>query len=791
MGDCILSATISAPGAAAPSPLSLLAALPPSDDASAMDAATGDQQDEAPENPVAAKLKRWAGMANIAEDPEIPEETLNNLAQRVVRDFDLDDTSRADWKAQYQKWLDFAMQVAEEKTYPWPQASNVIFPLITTAAIQFAARAYPAIIRDRNVVKGTVVGDDDGVPMPMGHNGGPPLNGGQQAAAMPPGAAPGGPAPAPAGGPGAGPGAPAPGGQPGPGAQPPQQQWQVPPGAKQDRADEIGRHMSWQLLDEQPEWEPQTDRLLIVLPIVGCMFRKSYFDPGMKRNVSEIVSALDLVVNYKAKSFETAPRKTEIVRFRPWEIETHIRSGIWLDDDYLMDQDAGTDEDGETTFLEQHRRYDLDGDGYAEPYIITVAKESQKLARIRAGWEMDGVTFNKAGEVQQVDEVGYYTKYGFVPSPDSGVYDLGFGHLLFPINEAINSALNQMFDAGHLQNAGGGFIGSNLSMNSGAVRFALGEYKQVQTSGATIRDSVFPIPFQGPSQTLFELMQFLVTAGKEIAAIKDIMVGDMPGDNTSGITTLAVIEQGLQVFSAIYKRIYRSLKAEFDKLFRLNRIYLPLNAGYQQGNQWRKISRQDYEARSGVEPVSDPRMMTDMQRLGKAQFLGTFKQDPWFDQRKLRQRILDAAQIPDAEDLLVQSLPPNPDLMHAVAKLQLSGETLEQRKTYEAEELALRRGKDLAAELESRTRAILNLANAQKADHASAQGWYEQILNHAKLQVEQINAQIDATAAGGGGAGAGGAGGSAQPGGAPAAAGGAIAPTVPAMAPPPGQPPGA
>ena len=654
-------------------------------------------------------FERWLKMPNIADDPDLEPE-LERLAARVKTDYDIDENSRADWKEKYRKWLDFAMQIAEEKTYPWPRASNVIYPLITTAAIQFAARAYPSIIRDRNVVKGVVIGDDKGelVPGPQGE----------------PVMTPQGPAVA------------------------------RKPGEKQERADRIGAHMSWQLLDEQEEWEPQTDKLLIVVPIVGTMYRKSYFDPELGRNVSETVDALKLCVNYHAKSFETAPRHTEILQLYPWDIESNIRAGTFLDHGdggYGHDTDGGgdqaNDDDAPTTFLEQHRRYDLDDDGYAEPYIVTVARDSGKLARIRAGFEMDGILWSKRGGVQKIDRIPYYTPYGFIPSPDSAVYHLGFGHLLFPINEAINTSLNQMFDAGHLQNAGGGFIGTGLSVNTGALRFQVGEYKPVNTMGGNIRDNVFPIPFPGPSQVLYQLLMFLVEAGERVASVKDVMVGDMPGDNTSGITTLAVIEQGLKVFSAIYKRIHRSLKYEFQKLYRLNRIYLSTSAGYRDNNEWRTITRADYEAGSGVEPVSDPQMVTDMQRLGRAQFLMQFKDDGYFDGRKVRLEILQAAMVPNGSQYLVDKPSPPPQLL-------LKSRELDIRQSREQTDLALRGVHDRALMIREVAQAELALAQARKLDNDAQLGWVEQHLGALKIYVD---AALGASQPGQGESGSGGA----------------------------------
>jgi chaperonin GroES len=792
-----MSATLAPPSAAAPPPGAIGAIGAPSNGAGLspavqvarqfMPAPPADEPvDDHPNKSHRDQLARWVDMENIAEDPEV-EDQIEEIAARVKYDYDIDDNSRKPWKTKYKQWLDLALQIAEHKTYPWPDASNVIYPLMTTAAVQFHARAYPAIIRDRNVVKGTILGNDDGEPNPaFVQFVQQQQQQQQQQQGQPPPPGPGAPGPGNVM-PGLGPATTQAGGQPPPMFIPGKE-----PGAKQARADRIGQHMSWQLLDEQEEWEPQTDSLLIALPIVGTYFRKSYWDPRLRRNVSESVSAMALCVNYHAKSFETAPRHTESIRLYPHEIVESIRAGLFLgpDDDqdeadyYGHDNQGGDDEDGNsqqdedaaTTFLEQHRRWDLDGDGYPEPYIVTVARDSGRLARITCGFEMDGVRWTKGGRIRRIEKVEIYTKYGFIPSPDSKVYDLGFGHLLFPINEAIDTTLNLMFDAGHLQVVGGGFVGSGLSVNTGAVRFQMGEYKPVNTLGGTIRDNVFPIPFPGPNQVLFELLKFLVDAGERVASVKDVMVGDMPGDNTSGITTLAVIEQGLKVFSAIYKRIYRSLGYEFRKLYRLNRIYGQRKSRFKVGEEWREIERADYEEGAGVEPISDPQMVTDMQRLGRAQFLLTFKDDPRVDGKKIIHDALAAAMIPNASNYMNNAPPPEDP------KVTLKNKELDIRAKREMIELVLREQHDKALIIKEITASELNLAQVRKLDNDQQLGWVEQHLQMLKDQIDavvKLSPDAGAGLEGGGGADASGS---------PAGAGsGAVGP----VGAPPGNPAGA
>ena len=633
------------------------------------------------------KLLGWIKAVNIA--PDLDDEVLRKIGERVVKEYEIDCTSRGEWKEKTERAMDLAMQVAKEKQFPWPKSSNVIFPLMTTAAIQFAARAYPAIVQNRNVVKGVVIGKDEGTPE-MGPNGQPVTYPAEDGS--------------------------------------PQILWKLPPGAKQNRADNIGSHMSWQLLDEQPEWEPETDTLLHILPIVGCDFRKSYFDPGKGRNASLRVSAMNLVINYHAKSLETAPRLTEEVKYYPVEIEEMTRADVWMEPEvpFGLPDNADGDDDAPQEFLEQHRWWDMDDDGYPEPYIVTVHKKSRQVVRVVARYDADGIQFSQlTHKIIKIDPIHYYTKYDFLPNPDGGIYGIGFGQLLRPINEAVNTTLNQLVDAGTLANTGGGFIGKGLSMNAGSIRFQMGEYKVVNVTGGTVRDNIVPMQFPGPSTVLFQLLGLLIESGREVASIKDVLTGESQNANTPATTTLAMIEQGLKVFTAIYKRIHRALKSELNKLYRLNRIYGDEKAEYKVGDTWKVITKQDYVLGSGVEPVSDPTMVSDMQRLGRAQFLMQFANDPMCNGREIRKRIMEAANIDNIDKILLQQAPPNP----AIA---IKGMELEQKgKEIEANVSAKK-----ATEVRDYSQAILNLANADATVGAQHLEWLNQTLQAWETQFE-------------------------------------------------------
>jgi chaperonin GroES len=581
-----------------------------------------EQQDEGPK---VLRLVEFIDTPNIAT--LLDSTKLATIGERVKREYDIDKRSRADWEAKAKRAMDLALQVTEEKSYPWPKAANVKYPLMTSAAIQFAARAYPAIVTDRGIVKGKVIGYDQGIPQ-MGPDGQPVVD-----------------------------------------PQSGQPAWQVPPGVKQQRADRIAQHMSYQLLDEMKSWEEDTDRLLHTLPIVGTVFRKSYFDPAKGTNCSELAFAEKVVVNYRAKPSETPPRITEEIELYPHQITERKRDGRFLEDfEPGLPTDREGDDDAPHMFLEQHRLLDLDEDGYPEPYCVTVHKDTCKVVRIVARFDQEGVHLNDRDEVIRVDAVDYYTKYGFIPAPDGSYYDVGFGHLLNPINEAVNTTLNQLLDAGHLANTGGGFIGKGLKLKGGPIRFSPGEWKPVDAPGGTIKDNMVPLAFPGPSAVLFELLGMLVEAGREVASVKDVLTGDTGQKGAmTATTTLALIEQGLKVFTSIYKRVHRSLKHELDKLYRLNRIYLSPDA-YQNvldvPPQILEQLRGDYAAGDvDVIPVSDPSVVTDMQKLGRAQFLTEMMMNgnPFLNGKEVTLRALKAANVEDADALVVDPPPPPPD----------------------------------------------------------------------------------------------------------------------------------
>ena len=549
-----------------------------------------------PEIPEALRLLIEASQhRNLAED--MAEDRRAKIAHDVLLEYKLDKDSMSDWTERMKKGLDLAKLIRKDKTTPWPGASNVRYPLLTTAALQFNARAYPAIVPGADPVLCTVHGNDKG-------------------------------------------------------------------GKKAARGERVSRHMGYQLMFQIPEWELETDALTTVLPVVGTMLRKTWRDETMGRPRVKLCEPGSVIINNKAKSIDNAPRVSEEVPLYPYEIVERKRAGLYLDIDLLPDGDT-SDEDGPQTMIEQHRRLDLDEDGYPEPYVVTVHKASQKVMRIVANFEAEDIVFD--GErVISIQRRDYYSVFHFLPSMDGGFWGTGLGMLLGDISETINTTINQLIDSGAMSTLGGGFIGTqNLRLKGGAQRFRPGEWKQVNVLGDDIRKGLVPIPVAQPSPVLFQLLGLLMEAGREVASIKDIMTGDTGGRSMTATTTLALIEQGMALFNAAYKRLYLGLRNEFKMLARINAETLdPMEYSAfhdevdERGQPVMFDPAEDYALEDmDITPVADPKIVTSMQAMGRAQLLMELSQTGAVDPKVAATRVLEVAHVRDVEELVPQ---PNP-----------------------------------------------------------------------------------------------------------------------------------
>ena len=553
------------------------------------------------------KIDKILASDNLAKDLE--EDQLIEIGNLVVDGFDADLESRRDWDKMADDWTKLALQVTEQRTFPWNGAANVKYPLLAIAALQFNARAYPSLIpSDNRVVKCRVIGSD-------------------------------------------------------------------PTGEKTDRASRVSKHMSYQIMDEMEDWEDEMDKLLLTLPILGTCFKKTYWDSTKQVNCSKLVLPRQLVVNYWTRTLEDAERITEVIPMSPRIVKGKQLQQIYRDVDLgdpgdtkqLQDKtkifNTRPSEDDDTTphtILEQHTYYDFDDDGYSEPYIITVDYNTREVLRIVPNYSEETILVDAKGKIVGITAKSYYTKYGFIPNPDGGFYDIGFGRLLGPINDTVNTILNQLIDAGSLSNLQSGFIGKGLRMKMGETKFTPGEWKAVNATGDDIKKQIMPLPVREPSNVLFQLLNLLVQSGKELASVAEIMTGKMPGQNTPATTTMATIEQGMKVFTAVYKRVFRSMTKEFRKIYLLNKEYLNPEEYIDVIDE--TVQQSDYQGPDkDILPAADPQAVSQTEKVAKAERLLQVMGLGTLNPMEVTKRVLDAQEQPNAEQLLMPPQPPQPD----------------------------------------------------------------------------------------------------------------------------------
>lgn len=577
-----------------------------------------DEEAERPEEPTMRPDEFVASVVQAANIIDIlAPEKVSAIASDAMRDYRRDKRSMKDWQNLMQRGIDLATMVKKDKEYPFKGASNICYPLIATAALQFNARAYPALVPSENAVKARTYGKD-------------------------------------------------------------------PQGKKAARAERVAEYMSFQLTTEIDEWEGETDKLLTQLPIVGQMFRKVWYDPIEKRPRCSLLDAGCLIVNDKVKSLASAECVTEEFSLYRNEIDDRIAAGVFAKIE-LEDDETGDPEQ----FIEHHCRLDLDGDGYKEPYIVKVHTKTEEAVSIVADFDeqdvefetetvavevpvQDGMTGTIAmmpmpqevpSAIKHIRRNTYYVDYKFLPSLTAGFHGTGLGLLLGDITDTVNSIMNMMMDAGHYASLGGGFIGSEFRIGGGNTRFRPGEFKKVSATGQDIRSSIVPMTFPGADATLYSMLGMLIDAANKLASVQDIITGDTGTKNMTATTTLALIEQGMAVFTAAYKRIFRAMKREYKLLAKINAYAVPAEkyaAFHDEGDEQNPVTfdpAQEFGAADmDIEPVADPSAITKMQEAAKAQIVIQMAEMGMVDRGEAAMRVLEASSIPDREALM-----PKPD----------------------------------------------------------------------------------------------------------------------------------
>ena len=345
---------------------------------------------------------------------------LTKVSQQVLGDYEKDKTSCKPILDKMKDLIDLAKMVSQQKTYPWDGASNVIYPLIANASIEYAATLYPEIVKDSTIVKAKIIGNDDGEPVKTAQGDAVDPETGEKILTN--------------------------------------------IGSKQKQGDRVATFMNYQLLDEIEHWETDVDKMGHSQPVIGNMYKRIYWDFYNKKAESELIYPDKLIINSGARDINSTIA-THIIELYPQEITTRIRSGMYTEFDLIDNEDdpinTGDVLEEDTsfntklhTFLDQFTWLDLDDDDYPEPYIVTIHEDTKKIVRIIPRFTGIDVKKNKKGDIESIEAQQELVKYGFIPSPDGSFYDIGFGHLLENLNLSVNSTLNQLFDAGHLSITG-------------------------------------------------------------------------------------------------------------------------------------------------------------------------------------------------------------------------------------------------------------------------------------------------------------------------------------------------
>jgi hypothetical protein len=495
---------------------------------------------------------------NLAE--YIEENDLQVLSNELVASYESDKFSRKDWHDTYTKGLDMLGFKYEDRTQPFQGASGVIHPLLAESVTQFQAQAYKELLPPGGPVNTEIVGE-------------------------------------------------------------------ITPESEQ-QARRVKDYMNYQITHVMKEYDPDMDQLLFYLPLSGSAFKKTYYDAALQRAVSKFVSSEDCVINYMASSLEDAIRITHVTKidantlrkqqvggfYRDVEITSgSVSTADDIEDkiDELQGTSDGSAADDEHVLLEMHVNADVPGfedqDGIKLPYIITIDQYSTKILSIRRNWNEQDPLKNR---------VDYFTHYKFLPG--LGFYGFGLIHMLGGLSRTATSVLRQLIDAGTLANLPAGFKSRGMRIRDHDEPLQPGEFRDVDVTGQSIKESLLPLPYKEPSQVLFALLGFCVDAGKSFAAIADMKMGEGNEQNPVG-TTLALLERGTKVMSAIHKRLHYAQGVEFNMLARCFKMFLPPEYPYMVRGGNKMIKQQDFDDRVDILPISNPNIFSMSQRVMLAQ----------------------------------------------------------------------------------------------------------------------------------------------------------------------------
>jgi hypothetical protein len=485
---------------------------------------------------------------NLAENMD--EGDLQMISEELLQFIQDDITSRKDWERTYKEGLDLLGLRIDERTEPWDGACGVYHPILSESVVKFQSETILETFPASGPVKTKIIGKITR--------------------------------------------------------------------EKEEAAARVQDDMNYELTEVMVEYRNEHERLLWNLPITGSAFKKVYFDPSLNRQVAMFIPAEDIIVPYGASDLQSSPRVTH----RMHKTENQIRklqvAGFYRDVDLTepqrniteiqkkKDEEAGVNivDDDRYMLYEVHVDYDLPGyedeDGIALPYVITLASTGEILS-IRRNYLEDDETRQKRM---------HFTHYLYIPG--FGFYGFGLIHLVGGFAKSATSILRQLVDAGTLSNLPGGFKSKDLRVKGDDTPIAPGEWRDVDVTGMTIKDSIVPLPYKEPSATLYNLLNTIVEEGRKFASVADLKVGDMSNQAPVG-TTLAILERTLKVMSAVQARVHAAMKQEFKLIAAIVRDYTPESYSYEVDAP-KKAKQADYDM-VDIIPVSDPNASTMAQRV--------------------------------------------------------------------------------------------------------------------------------------------------------------------------------
>ena len=501
---------------------------------------------------------------------EIDEGELQSLSSDILSSIRQDKDSRSEWEKTYVDGLKYlGMKFDESRSEPFEGSSGVIHPILAEAVTQFQAQAYKEMLPAKGPVKTQLIG--------------------QRSAET------------------------------------------------EAQADRVQEFMNFYIMNVMQDYDPELDMLLFYLPLAGSAFKKIYFDSVLNRAVSKFVSPEDLIVPYEASDLSSAERVTHAISMSRNEIKKQQLSGFYADveikeNSYEADESEvqkeiddiegmspSYAEDRDHTVYEVHTILDLKGfedvnqegnpTGLKLPYIVTIDESSQTVLSIRRNY-LEGDPYK--------NKINFFVQYKFLPG--LGFYGLGLSHMIGGLSKASTSILRQLIDAGTLANLPAGFKARGMRIRDEDEPLQPGEFRDIDTTGGSLRENLIPLPIKEPSNVLMSLLGILVDSGKRFAAIADMNVGDMNQAMPVG-TTVALLERGTKVMSAIHKRLHYAQRLEFGLLSKLFAEYLPPQYAYETGTGPREIKQTDFDDRIDVVPVSDPNIFSQSQRITLAQEL--------------------------------------------------------------------------------------------------------------------------------------------------------------------------